>query len=441
MFDVFLWDMGGHEENVQQILQELPHARTIRYLGSHLDMMRRTATRSRTEYFWVVSSCCDYSSFDFRYMPPVGQEKQLHCWATADEKFGDTFLVHLPSWQEQQNVEKLEWYQHVNYHPDGVPALPWPAVHVPDNDLAQAVKANQSAALYCTYIMPGTLGVPAVGFNKWSNKPVVAFNKTGHVSMCPRDAKAAINTQIYDWPYIMYVNDPNVIQKPQDVAFISYDEKNADDNWSRLQASCPRAYRIHGVQGLVAAIKTAAEKSTTPWFYAVFGKTEIAKDFMFDTQPDYLRRPANYVFQSYNPILDHSYGHDGVVMYDRCWMLALQSWDLDITMSHHVVNIPQVSCINRLDTSAWSAWRTAFRETYKLSYYLDKRYSIEDEYHLHLWMTQHNTDMGNWSRRGAAEGRQFYLEQRNKQDYAVNDWGWLKQRFLENQGADSTLQA
>ena len=116
--------MGGHEDNVQQISSKLPHSRIIRYLGTHLDMLRRAATRSRTEYFWVLSSCCDYAKFDFSWIPPVGQEKQLHCWATQDEKFGDTFLVHLPSWLAQQGVEKLEWYQHVNYHPDGVPALP-----------------------------------------------------------------------------------------------------------------------------------------------------------------------------------------------------------------------------------------------------------------------------------------------------------------------------
>jgi len=371
-------------------------------------------------------------------MPPVGQETQLHCWATQDEKFGDTFLVHLPSWSEQQDVEKLEWYQHVNYHMDGVPSLAWPLIRVGGNDLAAAAKVNASQALYTAYAVDDE-GSPCVGFNKWSEKPVVAFNNTGHVSLCPRDAKAAIKTQIYDWPYIQYLNDPNAPQKPQDVVFISYDEKNAEQNWSRLRSICARAKRVHGVQGMVQAIKAAASQSSTPWFYAVFGKTEVVEDFKFDHQPDLLRRPANYVFQSYNPILDHSYGHDGIVMYDRDWVLALEDWDLDLTMTHDVVNIPQVSCVNRLDASAWSAWRTAFRETYKLSYYLDKRASIDDEYHLHLWMTCDRTEMGAWSKLGANQGRDFYIEQKHKQDYVVNDWAWLKDRFLENDGAYTTL--
>lgn len=433
MFDVFLWDMGGHEGNVQQILQVLPHTRTIRYLGTHLDMMRRTATRSRTEYFWVVSSCCDYSSFDFRWMPPVGQEKQLHCWATADEKFGDTFLVHVPSWQEQQNVEKLEWYQHVNYHPDGVPALAWPAVSVQGNDLAKAVQANESTALYCTYVMLGSEGVPCVGFNKWLNKPVIAFNKTGHVSLCPRDAKSAIKTQIYDWPYIQYQTDPKLTQKPQDVVFISYDEENAESNWHELKQSCHRAKRVNNVTGIMNALKDAALLSETCYFFAVFGKTSVSIDFNFEQQPDYLRQPANYIFLAHNPIIDHSYGHGGIVMHDRYWLLDNDTFDLDITMSHATVTVPVISC-TIIMTDGWSAWRTAFRETYKLSYLLDSRYSIEDEYHLHLWMTKEHTELGQYSKRGAICGHRFYLDGGDRR--AVNDWSVLKELFKRSHETD-----
>jgi hypothetical protein len=427
MFDVFIWDMGGHEDNVQKISSELPHARIIRYLGTHLDMLRRTATRSRTEYFWVISSCCDYAKFDFSWMPPVGQETQLHCWATQDEKFGDTFLVHLPSWLAQQGVEKLEWYQHVNYHPDGVPALPWPLIQIIGNDLAAAVKDNDSQALYTAYAVDNNAS-PRIGFNKWAEKPVVAFNKTGHVSLCPRDAKAAIKTQIYDWPYIQYLNDTNMAQKTQDVVFISYDEENAEQNWSRLRSLCPRAKRVHGVQGLMPALKAAAAASDTPYFYAVFGKTEILEDFSFDYQPDYLRRPANYIFLAYNPILDHAYGHGSVIMHDRDWLLSLESYDIDVTMSHDTVTIPIVSCINKA-SDAWSAWRTAYREAYKLKTLLERRYSIEDEYHLHLWLNSDKTEVGYWSKIGATEGA--------SSDIDINDWYALKIKFLDSQSQKS----
>jgi len=427
MFDAFIWDMGGHDENICNIESMLPHARTIRYLGTHLDMMRRTATRSRTEYFWVVSSCCDYSSFDFDWMPPVGQEKQLHCWAIQDEKFGDTFLVHVPSWLEQQSIEKLEWYQHVNYHSNGVPALAWPVINVQGNDLAKALQENVSTALYCTYVMPDSQGSPAVGFNKWLNKPVVAFNNTGHVSLCPRDAKQVIKTQIYDWPYIQYQTDPKLTQNLQDVVFVSYDEENAEHNWQSVLDKRSDAKRIHGVKGLLAALKAAAEKAETPYFYAVFGKTQIKDTFNFDYQPDYLRCPANYIFLAYNPILDHSYGHGGVVLHDREWLLGLENYNLDVTMSHATVTVPVISCTN-LATDAWAAWRTAYRESYKLAKLLGVKPSVEDEYHLHLWLTSDRTEVGSHSKAGAAAGIEA-----SKQGVDINDWEWLRKQFLEYQ--------
>lgn len=429
--------MGGHDNNVKQILLKLPHAQTMRYIGKHLDMIKRAAAKARTEHFWVISSCCDYTNFDFNYIPLPWEDKQIHCWASGAQKFGDTFLINAAEWAKQSNVEKLEWYQHVNYHSIGVPRLPWPTAQA-SNDLAKSVLDHTFTSLYTMFYTKGSDGSSSYDMNLWENREFIAFNKTGHVSICPRDVKQTIKTQIYDWRYIKYVDDPNLKQFPQDIVFISYDEKNADHHWKQLQEKQPRAQRVHGVKGLVPAIKAAAEASTTDWFYAVFGKTEVLDSFKFNHQPDYLRHPANYVFYAYNPILDYSYGHDGVVMYDKNWVLNIKDWDLDLTMSHHVVTVPVVSCINRLDVSAWSAWRTAFRESYKLSYYLDKRPSVEDEYHLHLWLTSENTPMGPISKLGAQQGRDYYLSNKEK-DYNVNDWSWLEELFTKTMNQNQIL--
>lgn len=431
MFDVFIWDMGGHDSNVERLLARFPHAKVLRYLGTHLDMMRRTATKSRTEYFWVLGSCCDYDDFDFAWLPPVGQEQQLHCWASGDEKFGDTFLVNLAEWNRQQQVERLEWYHDVNYHPS-VPQLDWPVVDVQHDDLAQAILQHDFQSLYVQFRMPGaTASIPSA-VNKWMDRSIIAFNRTGHITLIPRDAKQTIRTQVFDHPHIAF-RTAEVECQPQDIVFISYDEKNADENWNKLQARFPRAKRIHGVQGLVAALKAAAAASTTPYFYAVFGKTQVRDDFNFDYQPNYLQHPANYIFLAYNPILDHAYGHGGIVMHNRKFLLDTEEFGTDITMSTHTVTVPVISCDNKLDDDAWAAWRTAFREAYKLSALLDSRPSIEDEYHLHLWLTRSYTTMGMWSRLGANEGRKAYLDG-TKAD--VNDWAWLQEKF---QGAQRII--
>ena len=411
--------MGGHDENVTVLTMRMPHAQTMRYIGRHLDMIKRAATKAQTEYFWVISSCCDYSNFDFNYVPKPWEATQIHCWASGTQKFGDTFLINLAEWNKQQNVEKLEWYQHVNYHPDGMPRLPWPTAISTDN-LAESVMNHKFESVYTTFYTQGSSGEPNYDVNLWENREFIAFNKTGHVSMCPRDVKQAIKTQIYDWHYIKYVDEPNLQQKPQDIVFISYDEKNADHHWQLLLEQQPTAKRVHGVKGLFNALRTAAETATSDWFYAVFAKTHINPNFKFDFQPDYLRHPANYVFQAYNPILNHSYGHGGIVLHNRRWLLENTVEDgTDITMSMPVVSVPIVSCTNHYNETPWSAYRTAFREAYKLK----QMDSIDDRYHLHLWLTSKEGENGVWSALGAADGTLC-------NDPAVlNDWDELQKRF------------
>lgn len=420
MFDVFIMDMGGHDDNVKQILSKLPHAHTMRYMVSHLEMVKRASTKSTTEFFWLISSCCDYTDFNFDYIPLPWEEKQIHCWASGSQKFGDTFLINKAAWQEQTHVEKLEWYDAVNYHSYGVSRLEWPSVNAID-DLAASVMQHSFNSLYNTFYTTGSSGISQHDMNLWENREIIAFNRTGHVSICPRDIKQAIKTQLYDWPHIKYQNDPNIKQSLQDIVFISYDEENANQHWQLLKQKHSRSQRVHGVVGLFNALQEAAKLASTDWFYAVFAKTQVHEDFNFDHQPDYLRHPANYVFKAYNPVLNHSYGHGAVVLHNRRWLLENIDIDGDITMSMPVVSIPIISCTNNYNETPWSAYRTAFREAYKLK----SMKSIEDQYHLHLWLTCNEGLNGNYSQMGAVDAM-------NANNVKINDWDYIKERFNEH---------
>ena len=412
--------MGGHDENVTYLTMQLPHAHTMRYMVSHLEMIRRAANKSKTEFFWLIASCCDYSKFDFNYIPVPWEENQIHCWASGNQKFGDTFLINVAEWNNQKNVEKLEWYKHINYHAAGVPRLAWPVVQANDN-LAESILQHQFKSIYTSFYTAGTTGQTSYDMSLWENREIIAFNRSGHVSMCPRDVKQAIKTQVYDWHYIKYVNDENVQQNLQDIVFISYDEQNADAHWQQLKEKEPRSQRVHGVKGLFNALQAAAKLATTDWFYAVFAKTVVKDEFKFDFYPDYLRHPANYVFQAYNPILDHSYGHGGIVLHNRRWLIENTEVEGDITMSMPVVSVPILSCINHYNETPWSAYRTAFREAFKLS----KMNSIDDQFHLHLWLTREQGTNGFWSMIGANDG----IKYSNEKD--VNDWDCIYAKFKQ----------
>ena len=420
MFDVFVMDMGGHDENVQQILSKLPHAQTMRYMTCHLEMVKRAASKSKTEMFWLIASCGSYADFNFDYLPCPWEQEQIHCWARGNQKFGDTFLINVSAWEKQQYVEKLEWYKDINWHADGVRRLAWPKTEV-ENDLVSKIRTHNFKRLYENFYIKGSNSSFDFDPNLWEIRDVVSYNN-GHTILCPRDIKSFLNNQIYDYPNILKIKDNESIKLSNDIVFISYDEENADKNWEKLILKFPRAHRIHGVPNMLAALKQAANTVITPYFYAVFAKTNINEEFDFNYNPDYLKEKSNYVFRAYNPVLDCSYGHGGIVLYNTEWLRNVESYEGDLTMSLPVVSVPVDSCVNNYDETPWSAWRTAFREVYKLHNKLDK--SIEDQYHLHLWLTCDRGVNGKWSKLGALHATKVAIDSKK-----LNDWEWLKEEF------------
>src|SRR6478609_8931549 len=63
--------------------------------------------------------------------------------------------------------------------------------------------------------------------------------------------------------------------KTLDVFFLSYDEPNADENFTHLLSVFPHAQRIHGVKGFDAVHKQAANKSKTEYFITVDADTYV----------------------------------------------------------------------------------------------------------------------------------------------------------------------
>ena len=111
--------------------------------------------------------------------------------------------------------------------------------------------------------------------------------------------------------------------------------------------------------------------STTPWFFVVPGKLKIDKSFNFNYQPDRLQIPKHYIFNAINPVTGLTYGHQGMVLYNKNLVLNNNGNSLDFTMHdpHQVVDL--ISGTATGDTDNYSTWRTAFRECIKLNYYVE----------------------------------------------------------------------
>jgi len=179
------------------------------------------------------------------------------------------------------------------------------------------------------------------------------------------------------------------------------------------------------------ALLRAAELSKTPWYYAVFAKTELAPHFDFTYKPDYFQEPKHYIFHSHNVMNGLEYGHMGIVMYNCNIIKNLKEFGIDYTLSAKHEVVPIVSAIASFNSNPYQTWRTAFREAAKLAQYMDEDRSVETKHRLKVWTSYAQGKYAEWCLRGARDGKEFY--ELNKGNFSVLkqafDWRWLKTKF------------
>jgi hypothetical protein len=426
-------DMGGHDANVKSLSERFPHAYTVRYYDNHLDTIKRCVARARTPSIWIIASCCDYADFDFNYRAAPWESYQLHCWASGTEKFGDTFLINITEFKKQWDIALLEWYKDVNWHADGVPRLPWSVLETKSEDITQEIKQYKFDASYVWINQKLDFDPPL-----WNKRAFYSFNDAGSISIAPRDIQADLDTQIYDYPYIIKQKQEYLTPDLLDIIYISNGEPEAEQWFEHLQSVCDgRAKRVKNITGRALAYKAAAELSDTSWFFAVFAKLEILPEFDWSWQPDWLQEPKHYIFHSRNPVNRLEYGHMGVIAYNKRLVLATDDWGLDFTLSRAHAVIPRISAVAHYNTTPELTWRTAFRESIKLKDDVVKTGSVESSYRLDTWLTVGNGDYAEFSLLGAADAVDYYDKVNGNYTELMRsfEWAWLKEYYASRYSA------
>ena len=408
-------------------------ART-RFISNYLDTLKRILRKVEAEYIWVISDLCDYTDFDFSWHPELWQNSMLHVFPSNEQKFGDTFFIHVESFLDTvKDIKLLEYYTPLNFVETSVKRNPPTQVKFDTDSVVDAIWTHEFQEPVVQFYKHKP--VEPVTISLWQERlrTVVPLLRGSESVIVPRDAKNYIRTQVYDYEWIDKKHVP-LTPQPQDIVYISYDETDAEKNYQTLleyTKDLPnQVYRITGVDGMQNALKAASRISTTPWSYQVFAKTELNPKFRFDYTPDYLQIPKHYIFHCHNMSNDLVYGHMAVVMYNNkmvCESADYRELGLDFTMSFPVEVVPELSCYGRFATSPYQAWRTAFRETSKLS--ADE--NIESRYRLKIWCERATGDNAEWVLRGAQDGVEFYKESNGElvQLKRAFDWTFLKQRF------------
>ena len=410
--------------------------KTVRYFDNYLDTLKRIAKNipHENEFVWICSSVCDYTDFDFSWHPEIWQASMLHVFPSDGEKFGDTFFMHVPSFQHRaEKCQLLEWYD-LNFANTSVPRRPMPVVIHTHDTHVEAIKTTDWAGPLAVF----STGTPASSFPTvplWreKTKTVVPLSPGASNVIVPKTAIPYIKTQGYDYPYIDKTQKQSS-DEPLDIVFIDNGEPNAEDNYQYLKWAAERGqqsciHRSTGVNGRVAAYQAAANLSTTPWFFAVFAKLEVSSMFDWSWQPDRLQEPKHYIFHALNPVNGLEYGHQAMIAYNKKLVLENTAPGLDFTLDQAHEVVPIVSGTANYHYSKWVAWRTAFREVVKLKHSLP---NVENEYRLAAWLDkikheENHVENGEYSVYGAEDAVEYY--DAVKGDFAElkksYDWAWL----------------
>jgi hypothetical protein len=118
VLDIFFLDFYNQQSNArwEKIKSRWPNAQKVRFANSLVDTIRRCATRSSTNRFWVISSENIYDEFDFTWHPPTWQKFMTHVFGSQWQKWSNTFLINRAEFERNARWAKtLEEFPNLNF--------------------------------------------------------------------------------------------------------------------------------------------------------------------------------------------------------------------------------------------------------------------------------------------------------------------------------------
>ena len=272
---------------------------------------------------------------------------------------------------------------------------------------------------------------------KWDEDYVHVFkNGTYYDGICIFPKNARILQREWDYRFFTKKKEIDIIAsfpRPYDIAFISYHESFADDNFKKLNAPGHNVYHIKDVKGIHQAHIAAATQCETEMFYVVDADAQIVNGFEFNHQiPHYDFNAKNtvHVWQSVNPVNGLVYGYGGVKLLPRQLTIDmdLSKPDMTTSISKLFKPVQRISNVTAFNTDPLNTWKSAFRECCKLaSRVIDRQNDEETQKRLDVWCTVGNE----YAKGGAKAGREYGLANRTDLEALkkINDFKWLEEQF------------
>lgn len=270
----------------------------------------------------------------------------------------------------------------------------------------------------------------------WGNREIRLFKRDSVLE----NPSSFSDTALASGNMPLIIGDDNIgIYKSQefDIIFLSYDESNAEEHFQQLKSRFPRAKRVNGIKGILAAHTAAAKlakENNSNMFYVVDADAEVYPTFRFDYEPQVCDINSVHIWYSKNPVNGLEYGYGGLKLFPTQPFFEHKEGivDMSTVISGSVKVIPEVSNITRFNTDPFTTWRSAFRECVKLSSRLiDNQQDHETETRLNVWCTVGNGEYGEFSVMGANEGKEYGLAHKDQPELLglINDFTWLESKF------------
>ena len=197
----------------------------------------------------------------------------------------------------------------------------------------------------------------------------------------------------------------------------------------------PHAIHVKDIKGIHNAHIKAAELSSTTNFWVVDGDSEILESFNFDYELEIYDIDIVHVWRSINPINDLEYGYGGVKLLPKILTLNmdLMTPDMTTSISTRFKPMNEISNITKFNTDPFNTWKSAFRETVKLSSkIINGQDDEETRLRLLTWCQKGlDREFGEYSIKGANAGKEYGSKFANSiQDLLkINDFEWLESQF------------
>ncbi len=406
--------------------------RIVPFVESYFTILKSVIGEIKTEYFWLFANFVNLNTVDFLdFIPEQHQKDQMHVWYTTHpmgglNQEGNVMLIPTKKFKEQINeIAFLRDFKDINYHPHAdLYQSPIPKTIFRLQDPMATYKRINNFYSWMIEKDLMNCGKPNFYPSFWEDEKLYTFGKTKDVMLVP--GKKDLQ-ELYDIDRSVHI-DLDYDSRPMDIIFLSYDEPNADENWSKLKQRFPRAKRSHGVKGRTLAYHTAASLSQTDYFFAVFPTIEIDKSFDFSFQPDRLKKAGHYIFHCKNPVNGLEYGHRAIILYNKHLCLSTIHPRLDFTLSQPHTVVPQLCGTSNFNQTPEISWRVAFREVIKLC---EMKPTVESNYRLKKWCELGKGQYAEFVQKGALDAVAYYGK--NKDDKSAlmlsYELDWLKKKF------------